>query len=136
MNRFFSADGLLQDSGLTFIRVVVGLSLLYHGWEVFDAAKMNEYAGWEVFKQTASPTLMVYLGKGSELIGGILLAAGFVTRLACLLIIGTMLYIAFFVGHGKIWYEDQHPFLFALLALVFFFKGPGRWSIDALLWRK
>ncbi len=39
----------------------------------------------------------------------------------------------FFVGHGKIWYEDQHPFLFVLLAFVFFFIGGGKWSVDYLL---
>jgi uncharacterized membrane protein YphA (DoxX/SURF4 family) len=40
------------------------------------------------------------------------------------------------VGDGKIWYEDQHPFLFVLLAAVFFFTGPGKWSIDYLLFNK
>ena len=44
----------------------------------------------------------------------------------------TMAYIAFFVGHGKVWYEDQHPFLFVLLGMVFIFCGPGPWSIDRL----
>jgi uncharacterized membrane protein YphA (DoxX/SURF4 family) len=47
-----------------------------------------------------------------------------------------MLYVSFFVGHGKIWYEDQHPFLFVLLALVFFFYGPGKMSVDQLLFGK
>ncbi|MVM32593.1 DoxX family membrane protein [Spirosoma sp. HMF4905] len=135
MKKFFSTEGILQAGGLTFIRIIVGLFLVYHGWEVFDAAKMKEYAAWDVFKQDFSPTFMVYLGKGSELLAGLLLTAGLFTRLACLLIMGTMLYITFFVGHGKFWYEDQHPFLFALLGLVFFFTGPGTWSVDALLER-
>ena len=135
MKKFFSTEGIFQDSGLTFIRIVVGLFLVYHGWEVFDPAKMKEYAVWDVFKGSASPTFMVYLGKGSELLAGLLLTVGLLTRVACLIIIGTMLYITFFVGHGKFWYEDQHPFLFVLLALVFFFIGPSKWSMDALLWR-
>ncbi|QDK79092.1 DoxX family protein [Spirosoma sp. KCTC 42546] len=133
MKKFFSTEGILQESGLTLIRLIVGLFLVYHGWEVFDATKMNEYAAWDNFKQDFSPTFMVYLGKGSELVAGLLLTTGLLTRLSCLLIIGTMLYITFFVGHGKFWYEDQHPFLFVLLAMVFFFTGPGKWSLDALL---
>lgn len=133
MKKFFSIEGILQESGLALVRVIVGLFLVYHGWEVLDAAKMNEYAAWDNFKQDFSPTFMVYLGKGSELVAGLLLTVGLLTRLACLLIVGTMLYITFFVGHGKFWYEDQHPFLFVLLALVFFFTGPGKWSLDALL---
>jgi uncharacterized membrane protein YphA (DoxX/SURF4 family) len=133
MRKFFSAEGIWPESGLAFVRIVVGLLLVYHGWEVFDPAQMKQYAAWDVFKQTSSPSFMVYLGKGSELVAGILLTAGFLTRIGCLVTIGTMLYITFFVGHGKFWYEDQHPFLFILLALVFFFTGPGKWSVDALL---
>lgn len=136
MKKFFSTEGIFQDEGLAIVRVVVGLFLVYHGWEVFDATKMKEYATWDVFKQTFSSSFLVYLGKGSELLAGFLLTIGLLTRLACLIIIGTMLYITFFVGHGKFWYEDQHPFLFVLLALVFFFTGPSKWSLDALSRKK
>ncbi len=136
MKKFFSAEGVLQDSGLTVIRIIVGLLLIFHGWEVFDAAQIREYTKWDVFKQTSSPSFLVYLGKSSELIAGILLTVGLFARLSCLLTIGTMLYITFFVGHGKFWYEDQHPFLFVLLAFIFFFNGPGKWSLDALFWRR
>jgi hypothetical protein len=47
-----------------------------------------------------------------------------------------MSYIAFFVGHGKVWYEDQHPFLLVLLAMVFFFTGPGNISLDKMIFKK
>ncbi|SOD79123.1 DoxX family protein [Spirosoma fluviale] len=133
MKKLFSTEAILQDAGLAFVRIIVGLFLLYHGWEVFDAAKMKEYAAWDVFKQDLSPLFMVYLGKGSEFVAGVLLTIGLLTRLGCLIVIGTMLYISLFVGHGRIWYEDQHPFLFVLLALVFFFTGSGKWSVDALV---
>lgn len=135
MKKFFSAESLLPNSGLTFIRIFVGLLLVYHGWEVFDPDKIKEYTTWDVFKESASPSFMVYLGKGAELVAGMLLTVGLLTRVACVIIIGTMLYITFFVGHGKFWYEDQHPFLFVLLALVFFFTGAGKWSVDAILWK-
>jgi putative oxidoreductase len=79
--------------------------------------------------------LLVMTGKASELIAGIFFVLGFLTRVASLFIIGTMLYITFFLGHGKIWYEDQYPFLFILLALVFFFTGAGRISVDNLLFK-
>ena len=79
---------------------------------------------------------MVYIGKGAELVGGFLLALGLFTRIGALILLLTMTYIAFKVGNGKIWYEDQHPFLFVLLSLIYFTRGGGRWAIDELLFKK
>jgi uncharacterized membrane protein YphA (DoxX/SURF4 family) len=127
---------LWQDSGLAVVRIIVGLFLVYHGWEVFDPEKINVYMEWDSFKTYSSPTFWVYMGKSSELATGILLTLGLFTRLAAVIIVLTMLYITFVVGGGKIWYEDQYPFLFVLLAMVFFFTGPGKWSIDSSLFNK
>ena len=136
MKRFLSSQTIWFHPGIALVRIITGLFLAYHGWEVFDAAKMREYQAWDLFKDSSSGAFMVYLGKGSELVAGILLMFGFLTRLACLLVIGTMVYIAFFVGHGIIWYDDQHPFLFVLIAMLFLFTGPGKYSIDHLLFDK
>ena len=136
MTRFFSSTPLWQNSGLALIRITVGLFLVYHGWEIFDTVKMNEYIAWDIFKKSSSMSVMVYMGKAAELVSGIFFILGFLTRVAALILIGTMLYITFFVGNGKIWYEDQYPFLFALLGLVFFFTGAGKLSFDNLLFNK
>jgi uncharacterized membrane protein YphA (DoxX/SURF4 family) len=133
MKKFFSAQPVWYDGGLLLVRITLGFFMAYHGWELFDKAKMNEYAAWDTFKNASSPLFMVYLGKAAELAGGILLMLGLLTRLGSIMIAITMAYIALFIGNGKIWYEDQHPFLFVLLALVFFFAGPGRYSMDAAL---
>lgn len=135
MRPVFSRAIKRQDEGLAMVRIVTGFFMAYHGWEVFDAAKMSAYMEWEQFKN-ASASLMVYAGKSAELAGGVFLALGLLTRLAALVVTGTMCYISFFVGGGKIWYEDQHPFLFVLLALVFFFTGGGKWSLDRLLFER
>jgi hypothetical protein len=50
-----------------------------------------------------------------------MLTLGLFTRLAALVLIGTMLFIILFIGQGRIWFEEQHPFLFLLLGLVFYF---------------
>ena len=114
------------------MRIIVGILMIYHGWEVFDKSKIAEYAAWDAFKKFSFPNAIVYFGKGAELIAGLLLAIGFLTRVACLILAGTMLYISFFVGNGIIWYNDQHPFLFVLLAAIFFFAGPGSWAVDKI----
>lgn len=133
MRKLLSYKPLWQDAGLALIRIIVGCFLIYHGKELLDAAKMKEYAGWGTFK---GMDFMPYIGKGAELVAGVLFVAGLLTWFASLLVIGTFVYIVFFVGHGKIWYEDQYPLLFALLGGVFFFTGPGKISLDAYLFKK
>mgnify|MGYP003460431985 FL=1 len=136
MTKLLSSAPVAQQSGLAFIRIIVGLLMVYHGLEVFDAGKIKDYAQWDFFKKFSSPAFVVYIGKSAELVAGILLTIGLFTRLASLVLIATMLYIAFYVGSGKIWYEDQHPFLFVLLGLVFFFFFFVKWSVDEWLQRK
>jgi len=135
MNNFFSNSPLWQTAGLTLIRCTLGVFLIYHGWEVFSESKINGYLEWDSFKNS-SGKILVYAGKTSELVAGILFVSGFLTRLASLITIGTMCYITFILGHGRIWYEEQYPFLFILLALVFFFTGAGRWSLDNITFKK
>jgi uncharacterized membrane protein YphA (DoxX/SURF4 family) len=135
LKRFFSARPLLADKGISIIRILTGLLLTYHGWEVFDEEKMKEYLTWDQFKNS-SAAFMVYMGKITELTGGILLTLGLFTRIGSLITAATMLYISLFVGNGRIWYEDQHPFLFVLLAMVFFFTGAGKWSLDKLMFEQ
>src|SRR5687768_11141667 len=133
MKKFFSASALWLHPGLAITRIIVGLFMIYHGWEVFDAEKMKGYLDWDSFKGFSSPSAMVYMGKIAELVGGILFCLGLLTRLAAVMIAVTMLYISFFVGDGRVWYEEQHPFLFVLLAMVFFFCGPGNFSLDKII---
>jgi uncharacterized membrane protein YphA (DoxX/SURF4 family) len=133
MNKLLSTQPIWQNNGIAIIRIVVGIFMLYHGWEVFSAEKMKAYFDWESFKGSA---WLPYVGKATEFVAGLLLTLGLFTRIGALLMVGTLAYIVFFVGHGKVWYEDQHPFLFVLLGLVFILTGPGNWAIDNLLFKK
>ena len=135
MTKFFSSSPLWQATGLTLVRLAVGAFLIFHGWEIFNETIMNKYLHWDQFKNS-NGKLLVYSGKVAELIAGILFVLGLFTRIACLLIIGVMCYIAFFLGKGIIWYDDQHPFLFVLLAMVYFFTGPGNISLDKMIFNK
>jgi putative oxidoreductase len=129
-NQFLSASPFWFNGGVALVRIITGALMIYHGIEVFDADKMKNYAKWLTDLKFPSPLLMAYLGKGSELVCGALLLVGLFTRPAALLLAVTMLVILFGMGHGKIFTDDQHPFLFVLLALLFFFTGPGKWSLD------
>ena len=135
MNSFFSSTPIALPQGIGLVRIIVGALIVYHGQEVFNPELMNEYMSWDTFDKT-NARLLVYLGKSSELIAGISLLLGLFTRIGALITIGTLSYITFFIGHGKFWYEDQHPFMFVLFGFLFLFTGPGAWSMDALIFNK
>jgi len=135
MKRFFSPAPLWENNGLALVRISVGGFLIYHGCEMFDTPVMNEYFKWDMFKNSSLSRIFVYGGKVAELLSGILLVLGLFTRIACILLICTLGYIAFFVGHGKIWYEDQYPFLFVVIGLIFIFTGPGTFCLDNVIFK-
>ena len=85
MKKILSPQPYHQSTGIAVIRIIVGLFLTYHGWEVFDSEKMKGYAQWDQFKNQPA-TLLVYMGKLAEFIGGIFLTFGCMTRIASLLI--------------------------------------------------
>ncbi|MDX1941968.1 MAG: DoxX family protein [Saprospiraceae bacterium] len=132
---FFSTATINLNQGIAIIRIIVGALIMYHGQEVFNPKLMSEYMTWDTFAGS-NAALLVYLGKSSEFIAGLLILFGFCTRLGALIAIGTLSYITFFVGNGRFWYEDQHPFMFVLFGLLFIFTGPGAWSIDGLIEKK
>lgn len=125
-----------QHTGIAFLRIITGLLMAYHGYEVFDAKTMAGYQEWDSIKALPVPVLMMYLAKSLEFTSGVLLALGLLTRVAAVVMAILMLFVCFKIGNGKFWYEDQHPFLFAMLAMVFFFQGGGKWSLDKGLFRK
>ncbi len=134
MSRFLSAEPIVSfRSAAAIVRIICGLFMVYHGWEVFSTEPIDTYTGWLTDKHFPEPRLWAYMGKGVELVGGLLLVFGIFTKLSSLVLMLDMLFITFVIGHGKIWYEDQHPFMFVLFFAFFLVCGPGKWSVDARL---
>ena len=132
----FSRNSKSTEVVITSIRIIIGAFLVYHGIEVFDEVKMQEYAGWMPKFMKFSPSFIAYTGKTAELVSGILMIFGMFTRLAALVVIITFAFITFKLGDGRIWMEEQHPFNFILFGLFFLFFGAGRWSVDKVIFRK
>ena len=118
------------------LRIVTGFFMLFHGWEVWNPAIMAENSKWLADLHFPMAGTLAYLGKGAEFVCGACLMIGLGTRFVVLPIILTMLVISFGMGHGKVWYEDQHPFMFVLLGVLFWSGGGGKWSVDAWLEQK
>src|SRR6185295_6575785 len=119
---------LFYETGLASMRILVGLLMAYHGLEIFDRPTMEVYFTWDVIKRLPAFEFMVYLGKSLEFVTGLCFTFGFLTRISAIFMAVDMLFICFFVGEGRFYYQDQHPFLFALIAIIFFFAGPVKWS--------
>ena len=131
-----SSQPLWRDNGLAVLRIITGMLMTYHGAEIFDRTKMLPYMEWDVIKSLPAPETMLYIGKGVEFLTGLCFVFGLFTRVAAIIMAVDMLFICFKVGGGKFYYQDQHPFLFAMIALVFFFTGPVKWSLDKRLFNK
>ena len=121
------------DNGRLIVRILVGIIMTNHSLEIFDAAKVEDYYGWLESVHIPVPYISAYAGKLAELVGGLFLILGLFTRLVTLPVVITMLVVTFIMGPGNIFADGELSFLLALFYLLFFFIGPGKWSLDYVL---
>lgn len=121
-------------SAQALLRIVVALLFLQHG-----LAKLVDFPHMENIKQVFS-----VFGKMSdvfrvtagliETIGGVLLAAGFVTRGVAFVLCGFSA-VAYFIVHAPQSFfpalnGGEHSVLFCFTTLFLAAGGPGSWAID------
>jgi putative oxidoreductase len=125
------------------VRVTAGLLLIPHG-----AQKLFGWFGGYGVEATGQffaaklglPASLALLAGLIEFFGGLMLAAGFLTRPVAALVFGVMavavvqvhLPIGFFWTAGG--YE--YPLFWGVVALSFAIRGGGRYSLDALIGRE
>lgn len=125
--------GLLgSEIGLFLLRIFVGLGMaMAHGM-----GKLPPKEGFVGFLESIglpAPGLMAWLAALAEFVGGLLLAAGLLTRFASLAIIVTMAVAAFGAHGGDGFSEQEMALLYLFATLPFFFGGGGRLSLDRKL---
>jgi putative oxidoreductase len=118
------------------VRVIAGGSLAIHGFPILfgntaAAAKFLESVGFE------NALFWAYVVGVVELVCGLCLAAGFLTRLVAAPIIGFLL-IAIVTYHwqfGFTWENRgiEYPLFWAIVVFHFLIRGGGPWSVDALI---
>jgi len=115
-----------MNAGLLLLRVVVGLLVVWRGWQRFGprgAARLSEL-GYR------APALMALLAGRAEVGGGLLLALGFLTPLAALAIA----VVALNRIAVRLRRESPEPALLVLAVVVALAAtGPGAASIDSAL---
>ena len=132
LKRFLFANNS-YDLGLTTVRIFAGIIIIPFGMEMFDGEAMSGYTKWLTDIGLPLPGFMAYLGKVAELVGGIFLILGLLTRLASVFLMITMAVITFVMSSGSI---TDMTFLLLLLFAVYLFSGGGKYSVDALIAKK
>jgi putative oxidoreductase len=134
MNRLYTYTDSRGSIALLLLRLVVGVAFVLHG-----LPKIQNPFGWA---KDGFPPFLQALAALSEFGGGLALIVGLLTPLAMFGLLCTMLVAAWthasqgapWVGAGGPSYELAA--LYAVIALAFVLIGPGRFSLDALLFGK
>lgn len=125
----------LVDAGLLVLRVFAGLALaLAHG--LGKVPPSEGFVGMVDGLGFPAPTLFAWASGFAELVCGLLLAVGLLTRPAAFFIAVNMTVAVLFAHAGDAFGEREKALLFGVIALTFLLTGAGRYSVDALLRRR
>ena len=120
------------------VRLFVGYFFFETGWAKVGSldAMAERFAGWGI----PVPALSAAVSGYTELVGGALVVLGLATRLVAIPLCVNMVVAILAVNIKKVtdldeFVELSEP-LYALAFLWLFFAGPGRVSLDHLLWRR
>jgi putative oxidoreductase len=127
------------DLGLLLVRLMVGAVGFFHGsqklFSLFGGVGMKEFTAALTSMNVPQPTLSAYAAASAEFFGGILIAAGLITRIAALPFAFTMFVAAFMVHGHAFGAQDngmEYPLTLGVVLVALFLMGPGRLSIDAV----
>ena len=124
---------------LLLIRLVMGLAFVLHGWP-----KIQNPMGWmNAMGGSSVPAFLQALAALAEFGGGIALILGLLTPIAALGLVcqmlGAFLLVHLPAGHpfvsqGGPAYEL--PLIYLVMAIMLIALGPGKWSLDFLLFTR
>lgn len=124
-------SGPLWANGIVIIRVCTGMLIIMYGKEIFEEGIMTDYTRFLTEKGFPAPGFMAHFAKVTEIVGGVLLILGLLTRATVPLMI-IMTVVIYYMADGN-FFNGGTASDFFLLFLLFFFTGPGRYSLDHVL---
>ena len=127
----------LEPIAFALLRVVAGGALYFHG--------AQKLLGWFANHPSPPTFSQLWVGGVIELVGGVLIALGLLTRSAAFLVSGTLA-VAYIQFHWKlrldgfrflpIVNQGELALIYSFLFLFIFAHGAGRFSLDGLRSKK
>jgi putative oxidoreductase len=140
MRRLFSNYiGGWAALALLLVRLVMGFAFVLHGWP-----KIQNPMGWmNAMGGSSVPSFLQALAALAEFGGGIALILGLLRPIAALglvcQMIGALVLAHLPQGHPFVSQSGpsyELPLIYLVVAIVLIASGPGKWSIDALLFAR
>ncbi|RSK41159.1 DoxX family protein [Hymenobacter perfusus] len=126
-----------HDLGLLLLRVGIGVMFTLHGYPKLTGGveAWTQIGGtMKLVGINFAPAFWGFLAAAAEAVGGQLLAIGLFFRVACVFLLGTMIMATIMhLSSGDNFNAYSHALESAILFLSLAFIGPGRYSVDQLL---
>lgn len=138
LNFLFKSKPDYINFGLLFYRLALGISMFYHGYLKYVSGEQGLYKVGAMLSTLGVPSgfevLLGTIASYAEMVGGILLIIGLFTRIGTLLVVGTLAVATILNLNGNFFSWD-YPSQMAFGAIMLFFAGAGRYSLDKALFK-
>lgn len=132
----------LNDLALLILRLFIGVCFVVHGLGKLGLVGPGNMAGFEGWLKSMGlpfPEFQARMAMAAEIVGGIMITFGLLTRVGALICGGTMV-VATLIGHKGGGYlitnnppGREYALNLAVICLVMILLGPGPYAIDAYL---
>ena len=128
-------QSLMPNVSITLLRLFTGLALAFgHGLgKIPPSERFVEGVAKLGFPL---PSLFAWFAGGAEFFGGLLLAAGLLTRPSAFFILITMAVAAIMRHASDPFATKEKALLYGFVALVFLTVGCGKYGLDAVISRR
>ncbi len=128
----------LQPWALTLLRLVLGVSMLVHGWDKLIPAsglhRSHPLAGIESFNHfvvsLGLPYWLGYVSIATEFLGGTCLILGLLTRFWAFLVVGNMLVALWKVNAHHGYGGSEYTLALVAMGFMLVVAGSGALSLD------